>query len=127
MIIIYEVVPALACFKFMHTNTLKPLEQASTIFCDLRPFVLFPYAVAWLWLITLSKKGATRLARRNTSHQPGSEAEMWTKPEFIRDSYQGADKLIGKVAFITGGDSGIGRSVAVHCAREGERSTTQIM
>ncbi len=45
---------------------------------------------------------------------------MWTKPEFIRDSYVGADKLMGKVALITGGDSGIGRSVAVHYAREGE-------
>ncbi|GLC68204.1 hypothetical protein PLESTF_000660000, partial [Pleodorina starrii] len=52
------------------------------------------------------------------TQQPSSEAEMWTKPEFIRESYVGADKLLGRVALITGGDSGIGRSVAVHYARE---------
>src|SRR5690349_12266521 len=37
----------------------------------------------------------------------------------IRDNYKGTGKLRGKVAIITGGDSGIGRSVAVHYAREG--------
>jgi len=40
-------------------------------------------------------------------------------PEVIRTNYQGSNKLKGKTALITGGDSGIGRSVAVHFAREG--------
>lgn len=50
---------------------------------------------------------------------PGNEHLMNPEPEIIRENYTGSRKLVGKVAFITGGDSGIGRSVAVHFAREG--------
>jgi len=51
--------------------------------------------------------------------QPGIEAEMTPQPIYIRDDYQGSGKLENKVALITGGDSGIGRAVAVHFAHEG--------
>jgi NAD(P)-dependent dehydrogenase (short-subunit alcohol dehydrogenase family) len=56
---------------------------------------------------------------QHQSQQPGIEKEMTPKPEFIRPNYRGSGKLEGKAALITGGDSGIGRSVAVHFAREG--------
>ena len=51
--------------------------------------------------------------------KPGLEYKMTPEPEFIREGYKGADKLLNKIALITGGDSGIGRAVAVHFAREG--------
>jgi len=51
--------------------------------------------------------------------EPGKEGLMNPRPEYRGEDYQAAGKLEGKVAIITGGDSGIGRSVAVLYAREG--------
>lgn len=51
--------------------------------------------------------------------RPGIEALMDPKPEFLAPNYRGSEKLKDRRALITGGDSGIGRSVAVLYAREG--------
>jgi NAD(P)-dependent dehydrogenase (short-subunit alcohol dehydrogenase family) len=51
--------------------------------------------------------------------RPGIEADVEPRPKYKAPLYHGADKLLDKVAIITGGDSGIGRAVAVLYAREG--------
>ena len=50
---------------------------------------------------------------------PGHESEMTPAPDFGEKSYKGSGRLKGKAAIITGGDSGIGRAVALAFAREG--------
>ncbi|WP_423823059.1 SDR family oxidoreductase [Salinisphaera sp. SPP-AMP-43] len=57
--------------------------------------------------------------KQSQNAQPGDEHAMRPEPEFISSSYKPAGKLEGKHAIISGGDSGIGRAVAVHYAAEG--------
>lgn len=61
------------------------------------------------------------LPPQHQNQQPGSEKEMDPQPIFMHAHYRSAGKLQGKVAIITGADSGIGRAVAVHFAAEGAK------
>lgn len=56
---------------------------------------------------------------QHQNHQPGIESEMNPRPISVDSNYKSAGKLAGKTAIITGGDSGIGKSVAIYFAKEG--------
>jgi NAD(P)-dependent dehydrogenase (short-subunit alcohol dehydrogenase family) len=59
------------------------------------------------------------MTQERQQEPPGSVARMAEKPDHGEDSYRGHHRLDGKAAVITGGDSGIGRAVAIAYAREG--------
>ena len=56
---------------------------------------------------------------QHQEHRPGVESEMTPRPRAEDPDHHGSGKLQGKVTMITGGDSGIGRAVAIAFAREG--------
>lgn len=56
---------------------------------------------------------------QHQNQQPGIESEMNPLPISVDPNYKSGEKLAGKTAIITGGDSGIGKSVAIYFAKEG--------
>jgi NAD(P)-dependent dehydrogenase (short-subunit alcohol dehydrogenase family) len=65
------------------------------------------------------EKGTKPPMDEHQQQPPGLESEMDIAPDYGEQSYVGKDRLPGKAAVITGGDSGIGRAVALAFAREG--------
>ena len=67
------------------------------------------------------EKDQSKLQRpaQHQDQQPGRESEMHPRTRAVDRQYRGSEKLRDKVAMITGGDSGIGRAVAIMYAQEG--------
>lgn len=68
---------------------------------------------------TSKSKQKTTFPPQHQNHQPGLEAEMNPRPISVDSGYKGSGKLAGKTAIITGGDSGIGKAIAIYFAKEG--------
>ncbi|WML43345.1 SDR family oxidoreductase [Neobacillus sp. PS3-40] len=66
-----------------------------------------------------NKSQKTTFPPQHQNQQPGIESEMNPRPISVDENYKGSGKLADKIAIITGGDSGIGKSVAIYFAKEG--------
>jgi len=69
--------------------------------------------------VVIDERTPASVPPQEQSKHPGLEHEMKPEPMYSAPWYKGSEKLINKKALITGGDSGIGRSVAILFAREG--------
>ncbi|MCQ6280995.1 SDR family oxidoreductase [Bacillus sp. EB600] len=67
----------------------------------------------------MSKNKQKVFPAQHQNQQPGLESEMNPKPISVQQNYKGSGKLANKTAIITGGDSGIGKSVSIYFAKEG--------
>ena len=65
------------------------------------------------------KQPTTKFPPQHQNEQPGVESEMSPQPLSMDSAYKGSGKLNNKIAIITGGDSGIGKAVAIYFAKEG--------
>lgn len=69
--------------------------------------------------VNMQKTPSPVFPKQHQQQQPGIEAMMYPQPQYDNPAYKAAGKLIGKNAIITGGDSGVGRAVAIAYAKEG--------
>ncbi len=69
--------------------------------------------------MTKNKSPEEHRPKQHQEQKPGIESKMSPKPSHHNPNYLGSNKLLNKVAIITGGDSGIGRAVAICYAKEG--------